>query len=119
MTRTPTARDILHTEAVNLATDVAGLLLEYRDRVGAEEAFAIATEVLTLSEVVLKARRSVISSKAREHFAEGRTVCLRAMVALERFAARSRIPLMKSASLHTRLSSLASALGALSEQPRW
>lgn len=119
MTPTPTAHDILHTEAVNLATDVAGLLLEYRDRVGAEEAFAIATEVLSLSELVLKARRSVVSPKAREHFAAGRIVCLRAMVALEKFAARSRIPLMKSAALNARLGSLATALGALSEDPRW
>lgn len=119
MTHTPTAHDIIHTEAVNLATDVAGLLLEYRDRVGPDEAFAIATEVLSLSDIVLKARRSVISPKAREHFAAARTVCQRAMVALERFAARNRVPLMKSASLHARLSSLASALGALSEAPRW
>jgi len=119
MTHTPTAHDILHTEAVNLATDVAGLLLEYRDRVGSEEAFAIATEILSLSDHVLKARKSVISPKARDHFAAARLVCLRAMVALERFAARSRIPLMKSASLNARLSSLASALGALSEPPAW
>ena len=119
MTHTPTAHDILHTEAVNLATDVAGLLLEYRDRIGAEEAFSIATEILSLSEHVLKARKSVISPKAREHFAAGRLVCLRAMVALERFAPRSRVPLMKSTGLHSRLSGLAAALGALSEDPGW
>ena len=35
-----------------------------------------------------------------------RLVCLRAMVALERFATRSRIPLMKSTGLHSRLSGL-------------
>ena len=40
-------------------------------------------------------------------------------MALERFAARSRIPLLRSASLHRRLSALASALGALSEDPIW
>ncbi|MCK6480284.1 MAG: hypothetical protein L6R43_09070 [Planctomycetes bacterium] len=119
MNETPTARDILHSEAVNLATDVAGLLLEYRDRVGAEEAFAIASEILSLSHHVLRARRSVVSAKARDHFAAARTVCQRAMVALERFAARSRIPLMKSAGLHSRLSSLSCALGALAEGPRW
>ena len=119
MTRTPTAHDLIHTEAVNLATDVADLLIEFRDRVGADEAYDIATEILTLSELVLKARASVTAPKAREHFGEARTVCQRAMVALERFATRSRIPLMRSAGLHGRLSALATALGALSEEPGW
>ena len=119
MTRTPTAHDLIHTEAVNLATDTADLLLEFRDRCGADEAYDIATEVLTLADIVLRARNSVTTPKARENFAAARTVCLRAMVALERFAARSRIPLLRSADLHGRLSALASALGALSEDPHW
>lgn len=119
MAHTPTAHDVIHTEAVNLATDVAGLLLEFRDRIGAGEAYAIATEVLSLSDLVLKARRSVTTQKSREHFAEARTVCQRAMVALERFAARSRIPLVKSADFHGRLSSMASALGALAGGTDW
>jgi hypothetical protein len=119
MTHTPTAHDLIHTEAVNLATDVAGLLLEFRDRVGTDEAYDIAQQVLALSERVLEARRSVTTPKARQHFGDARTICLRAMVALERFAARSHIPLVRSANLHTRLSGLATALGALSEDPPW
>jgi len=119
MSQTPTAHDLIHTEAVNLATDTAALLLEFRDRVGSEEAYDIAQEVLTLSDAVLNARRSVTTEKSREHFGAARTVCLRAMVALERFAARSRIPLVRSSDLHGRLSALATALGALSEEPGW
>ena len=119
MSHTPTANDILHTEAVNLATDTATMLHEYRDRVGPEEAFAIASEVLGLSDHVLKARSSVTSDKAREHFGAARTVCRRTMVAIERLAARCRIPLMRSASVHERLSGLANALEALSERPPW
>jgi hypothetical protein len=102
-----------------MATDMADMLLEYRDRVGPEEAYALSAEILTLSDQILKARMSVTTDKAREHFAQGRTLCLRAMVALERLAARSRIPLVASASIHERLSSLAGALGALAERPPW
>jgi hypothetical protein len=119
MSHTPTANDLLHTEAVNLATDTATMLAEFRDRVGAEEAFALAGEVLTLSDHILKARQSVTTPKAREHFAAARTVCQRTLVALERLGARSRIPLLRSAALHERLSHLAGALGALSERPPW
>lgn len=119
MNHTPTATDLLHTEAVNIATDMAGMLHEYRSRVGSEEAFALAAEVLTLSEHILKARSSVTTDKSREHFASGRTVCQRAMVALERLAARSRIPLLRSSTIHDHLSALARALGALSEKPSW
>jgi hypothetical protein len=119
MTHTPTANDILHTEAVNLATDTATMLHEFRDRVGPDEAFAVATEVLGLSDHVIKARDSVTTEKAREHFAQARTVCQRTLIAMERLAARNRIPLMRSANLHERLSSLARALQALSERPPW
>ena len=119
MSHTPTAHDLLHTEAVNLATDMADMLLEFRERVGSEEAYALAAEVLTLSDCILKARMSVTTDKAREHFASGRTLCQRAMIALERLAARCKIPLVRSAAVHDRLSSLAKALGALSEKPPW
>ena len=119
MSHTPTANDLLHTEAVNLATDTATMLHEFRDRVGPAEAYDLATEVLGLSNHVLKARSSVTSEKAREHFAEARTVCQRTMIALERLAARCRIPLVHSAALHERLSGLAQALQALSERPPW
>lgn len=119
MSHTPTAHDLLHTEAVNLATDMAGMLHEFRNQVGPDEAYALAGEVLSLSDQILKARMSVTTPKAREHFASGRTVCQRAMIALERLAARSRIPLVRSAEVHDRLSSLARALGALSEKPPW
>ena len=119
MSHTPTAQDILHSEAVNLATDMAGMLHEFRDRVGPEEAFGIANEILTLSDHVLKARMSVTTEKSRAHFGEARTVCQRALVALDRLAARSRIPLMRSVDIHERLSGLARALGALSERPSW
>jgi hypothetical protein len=119
MNHTPTANDLLHTEAVNLATDMAAMLHEFRDRVGSEEAFGLAAEILTLSDHILKARLSVTTDKSREHFAHARTVCLRALVALERLAARSHIPLLRSADIHERLSSLARALGALSERPSW
>lgn len=118
MAHTPTAHDLLHVEAVNLATDTAGLLLEFRDRIGSEEAYEIAHEVLTLSEQVLEARRSVTTEKSREHFLQARTVCQKAMVALERFAARSRIPLLRSSDIHSRLSHLSTALGALAS-PTW
>ncbi len=118
MAHTPTAHDVLHVEAINLATDTAELLLEFRDRVGSDEAYDIATEVLTLSEQVLQARSSVTTEKSREHFSQARVVCLRAMVALERFAARSRIPLLRSADIHGRLSALSTALGALAS-PTW
>jgi hypothetical protein len=116
---TPTAHDLLHTEAVNLATDVATMLLEFREKVGTEEGFAVTTEILSLSDHILKARNSVTTAKAREHFAASRTVCQRTMIALERMAARSRIPLIRSAGMHDRLSSLANALSALSETPPW
>jgi len=116
---TPTAHDILHTEAVNIATDAAAMLLEYRGLVGGDEAFLIANEVLTLADRIGRARISVTTPKAREHFAAARTICLRTMIAFERLGARSRIPLVRSANLHDRLSSLATALGALSEDPGW
>lgn len=119
MSTTPTARDLLHTEAVNLATDVAAMITEFRDRIGAEEAFAVAQEILGLSDHILLARKSVTTPKSREHFAAGRTVCQRAMVALERLAARHRIPLVKSSVLHDQLSGMARALGALSEVHPW
>jgi len=119
MNHTPTANDLLHSEAVNLATDMASMLHEFRERVGSEEAFGLAAEVLTLSDHILKARLSVTTDKARQHFGEGRTVCLRALVALERLAARSKIPLLRSAGIHERLSDLARAMGALSEKPSW
>ena len=119
MNHTPTANDLLQSEAVNLATDMAAMLHEFRDRVGPDEAFGLAAEVLTLSDHILKARLSVTTEKSREHFGHGRTVCQRALVALERLAARSRIPLLRSASIHERLSQLARALGALSERPPW
>lgn len=119
MSVTPTARDLLHTETVNLATDVAGMLLEFRDRVGTEEAFGLAQEVLGLSDRILLARQSVTSEKSRQHFAGAKTVCQRTMVAMDRLAARHRIPLIRSAGLHERLSSLAKALGALSESRLW
>jgi len=119
MNHTPTATDLLHTEAVNLATDMASMLHEFRDRVGTEEAYGLAAEVLTLSDHILKSRLSVTTEKSREHFGHARTVCLRALVALERLAARSKIPLLRSADIHERLSGLARALGALSERPSW
>ena len=119
MSMTPTARDLLHTETVNLATDVAGMILEFRDRVGPEEAFGLAQEVLGLSDRILLARQSVTSAKSREHFAAGRLVCQRTMVALDGLAARHKIPLIRSAGLHERLSSLAKALGALAEARLW
>jgi hypothetical protein len=113
---TPTARDVLHAEAVNLATDVTTMLLEYREVVGPEEAFSVATGILGLSERILKARASVTGEKAREHFYEARLLCQRTMVALERLAARCRIPLVRSTDLHERLSALAGAMGALGER---
>jgi len=119
MSITPTARDLLHTEAVNLATDVAAMLLEYRDHVGADEAYAVSSEILGLSDHILMARKSVTSLKARWHFAGGRTVCQRTMVALDRLAARHQVPLMRSAALHEHLSGMAKALDALSEAPSW
>jgi len=119
MNMTPTARDLLHTEAVNLATDVASMLLEFRERVGTEEAYALAHEILGLSDRILLARKSVTTDKARQHFDGGRTVCQRTMVALDRLAARHRIPLVRSAGLHEHLSGMAKALGALSESDLW
>ena len=119
MNHTPTANDLLHTEAVNLATDTATMLHEFRDRVGPDEAFAVASEVLGLSDHVLKARISVTSDKSREHFAAARTICQRTMIAIERLAARSRIPLVRSAAIHEKLSGLANAFHALSEKPPW
>jgi hypothetical protein len=119
MSITPTARDLLHTEAVNLATDTAAMLLEFRERVGSEEAYALAHEILGLSDHILLARQSVTTDKARQHFALGRTVCLRMLVALDRLAARHQVPLMRSAGLHEHLSGMAKALGALSEAPPW
>lgn len=119
MSITPTARDLLHTEAVNLATDVAAMLLEFRDRVGPDEAYSLAHEVLGLSDRILLARQSVTTVKARQHFAGGRTVCQRTMVSLDRLAARHLVPLMRSAGLHEHLSGMAKALGALSEAPPW
>ena len=116
---TPTANDLLHTEAVNLATDMSAMLIEYRERVGSEEALGLAAEVLSLSDHILKSRQSVTTEKSREHFTLARTGCLRGLVALERFAARCHIPFLRSADIHVRMSSLARALGALSERPSW
>ena len=119
MGHTPTANDLFQTESVDIATDLAALLHEFRERVGPEEAYGLVSRVLTLSGELRKARLSVTTEKAREHFGLARTVCLRALIALERFATRCDVPFLRSVDIHRRLSSLALALGALSDPPHW
>ncbi len=112
---TPTARDVLNAEAVDLATDVATLLLEFRDRIETGESVGLAMTCLEISDRILKARRATLPGESRVFLGEARTCALRTMVALERLGAHEKIPRHKEAPLYRRLSGLAAALGALAE----
>ncbi|MHC4821967.1 MAG: hypothetical protein ACYTDX_09645 [Planctomycetota bacterium] len=114
---TPTLRDSILDESTNLATDIVAFLTEVRDRVGADEAYALATRLLYVMDHVRQARVSLTSEKSRDHLAAARRGCLRALVALERLGARSLLPELQDGDLPKRLSRLASALEALSEPP--
>lgn len=114
--RTPTTDDVLRKEAIDLATDMASLMLRFRDQVRPEHAYSLAMECVRVAGRIQKARESALPWEAAAVFEEARTAAVRSMVALDRAGAHAALPRDETAVLHHRLHDLALALGALSRE---
>lgn len=112
--RTPTTDDVLRKEAVDLATDVASLMVRHRGAVRPEHAYLLAMECVKIAGRILDARCQALPWEAAALFEEARHSTVRAMVALDRAGAHATLPGREVASLHRRFHDLALALGALS-----
>jgi len=111
---TPTTEDALRKEAVDLATDVASVMVGEKDRVRPEHAYVIAMECVRMADRIQKARMAALPHEARALFGEARSAALRAMIGLDRAGAHSDLPRGPTEGIHRRLHELAQALGALS-----
>jgi hypothetical protein len=116
--RTPTTDDFLRKEAVDLATDTAALLLEYRREVPPERAYALAMECVRIADRIQGARREALPAGAARRFGEAWLAAVRSLTGLDRIRARTDLPEARAEALHRRLHLLALALGALARQGR-
>jgi hypothetical protein len=110
---TPTTDDVLRKEAVDLATDVATLAMECRDRVRPGDAYIVAMECVKLAGHIQSARERALPWAAARDFERARLAAGRALAALDRAGAHADLPAASVATLGRRLSDLAKALGAL------
>jgi hypothetical protein len=110
---TPTARDSVLDEATRLAVDLAEMLLEYRDVVGAEDALRLSDASLELPGECRRARDSLTGDKSREHLGRAGRVAAAVCGTLTALAEKRRVPLLAAYALHRRLKNLAAALEAL------
>lgn len=113
---TPTAEDSLRKEAVDLATDVASLMVGEKGRVRPEHAYVLAMECVRIADRIQKARMAALPHEAREFFGEARSAALRAMIGLDRAGAHTDLPGEPAAGIHRRIHELALALGALARE---
>jgi hypothetical protein len=111
--RTPTTDDVLRKEAVDLATDVASLMVRHRGAVLPEHAYLLAMECVKTAGRILDARCQALPWEAAALFEEARTSTVRAMVALDRAGAHATLPSREVAALNRRFHDLSLALGAL------
>ncbi len=116
-TPTPTTGDMLHRAAVELAVDVAALLLEHRDRVGSDDAVRFAGDAVRISDHLAAARRAVGGDERRELLGLALSAARLAGRRLGTLAERSRLPLLRTAEVHHNLRSLTRALEALADTP--
>ncbi|MHC4820275.1 MAG: hypothetical protein ACYTDX_00975 [Planctomycetota bacterium] len=114
--RTPTSQGQLHGSAQRLGASVAALVLAQRDLIGHEQALATSEGALAVAEFIHQALKATSPVVAEAQYRAAQTATIRTMIALERLAAKSLVPLLRSASLHERLSSMARALGALADR---
>lgn len=113
---TPTAEDALRKEAVDLATDVASLMVEAKGLVRPEHAYVLAMECVRIADRIQKARMAALPHESRAFFGEARESALRALIGLERAGAHSDLPRGPADGIHRRIHELALALGALSRE---
>src|SRR5258706_9775075 len=111
--RTPTTDDVLRKEAVDLATDVASLMVRHRGAVRPEHAYLLAMECVKIAGRILDVRCQALPWVASSLFEEARTSTVRAMVALDRAGAHASLPPREVAGLNRRFHDLALTLGAL------
>jgi hypothetical protein len=110
---TPTTDDVLRKEAVDLATDVATLALECRDRVRPGDAYIVAMECVKVAGHIQSARERALPWAATRDFERARLAAGRALTALDRAGAHADLPPEAVEALGRRLSELALALAAL------
>jgi hypothetical protein len=113
---TPTTEDALRKAAIDLATDVASLMVSEKEQVRAEHAYVLAMECVRIADRIQKARLAALPHEAREQFEEARTATVRAIIGLDRAGAHGPLPKAATDGIHSRLSELALALGALSRE---
>lgn len=97
----PKTEDPLRREAVDLATDVAGFLLEVRERLRPGVAYVLGMECVRIADRIQKGLPG-----------EARTAAVRALIALDRAGAHAPLPREAVGSIQGRLHRLALALGA-------
>ena len=117
MMHTPTAEDVLRKEAVDLATDMTSMLVDFKRLLRAEDAYVVAMECVRAADRIQKARLEALPHRTREQFTEARTAVQRAMVALDRAGARVELPAERTEALYRRLHFLALTLGVLARDP--
>jgi len=114
--RTPTTDDVLRKEAVDLATDVASLMVRFRGAVRPEHAYQVAMECVKVAGKIQEAREKALPWEGAALFREAGTSAVRAMVALDRAGAHAPLPQREVAMLDRRFHELALALGALARE---
>lgn len=114
--RTPTTDDVLRKEAVDLATDVASLMVRFRGVVRPEHAYLLAMECVRVAGKIQEARDKALPWEGAALLKEAGTSAVRAMVALDRAGAHAPLPGREVTDLNRRFHDLALALGALARE---
>jgi len=116
--RTPSTDDVLRKEAVDLATDATGFLVEHRAAVPPECAYTLAMHCVRVADRIQRAREIGVPPSASRLLGEAWLATVRAMATLDRARALADLPDAPAEALHGRLHRLALALGALAREGR-
>lgn len=114
--RTPSTDDVLRKEAVDLATDAAGFLVEHRGSVPPDCAYTLAMHCVRVADRIQRAREVGVPPSASRLFGEAWLAAVRALMTLDRARALADLPHRQAEALHRRLHRLALALGALARE---
>ncbi len=113
MRNTDSSEDVLRREAVDLATDVAAVLLDLRAIIAPRDAYLVSMECVRIADRIQRARAATEREEIRTRFREGRTAAQRALVALERMGAIYGVPRKHTDGVYRRIHLLATTLNAL------
>jgi RecA/RadA recombinase len=114
----PTRPTDLHRAAVDLATDVAAVLVDRAGSLPAEEAYRLGMEGVRIAERLLRASAADSAREAAEAYEAARVGAARIVVALDRLAALYPLP-EEAAAVSRRAGRLAHAVASMRDEYRW